>query len=88
MSAATRDEHWTEFAGAVAGLAGVPAEHVTTDTRLVDDLGLDSLALAELVVTLVADFGIESLAQDFDERNWAAVTVGALYDDWRASQSG
>ena len=82
----TSDEHrWERFVHAIAAAAQVRPEAISRTTRLDDDLGIDSLALAELVVMLIVDFGMETLADDFDERDWSGVTVGALYEEYRTS---
>lgn len=51
--------------------------------RLIADLGLDSLALAEVITALVLDFGMESLAADLDDRQWELVTLGELHEEQR-----
>lgn len=81
------DERWEHFARAVAAAAQVRPEAISRTTRLEDDLGIDSLALAELVVMLIVDFEMETLADDFDQRNWSEVTVGALYEEYRIATS-
>jgi acyl carrier protein len=49
---------------------------------VIKDLGLDSLSLAELVVSLIDEYDMYSLAKTLDERSWEDVTVGALYDEF------
>lgn len=75
---------WDSFADAIAAAAQVQPSAVARSTRLSADLGLDSLALAELVVSLIVDFQMEVVAEDFDERNWGEITAGQLYDEYRA----
>jgi acyl carrier protein len=77
---------WEHFAAAVAGIAQVQAQDIAPTTRLDNDLGLDSLALTELVVLLIVDFDMESLEDDLDDRDWAHVTVGALYDEYTSGR--
>jgi acyl carrier protein len=73
---------WDDFAATVAGIARVPVEGVRRDTRLVGDLGLDSLALTEVIVALIVDFDMEALSTELEERDWGAVTIGSLYDEY------
>jgi len=60
-------------------LTGVDADDVTPTARLIDDLGFDSLALAELVNILIDRHG---LPESFEPagRDWASVTVTTLLD--------
>jgi acyl carrier protein len=76
---------WEEFAVAVASSAHVPVDTVERDTRLDHDLDLDSLALAELIVMLIVEFDMETLADDLEGRNWSAMTVGGLYEEYRST---
>ncbi len=48
----------------ISSLSNIPPSRIKEDSRLVDDLGLDSLALAELVVMIEEWFHV-----DFDESN-------------------
>jgi acyl carrier protein len=69
------------FVAAIATTARVRAEDVSRATRLDEDLGLDSIAFAEVITLLIAEFGIDSLADDLERREWSGITVGALYDE-------
>ena len=74
---------WETFAAAVAALAQVPADEITPEAGLDQDLGLDSLALTELVVLLIVDFDMQSLADELEHRDWSKVTMGELYDEYQ-----
>jgi acyl carrier protein len=74
---------WETFAAAIASSAQVSVDRIGSGTRLTEDLGLDSLALTELVVLLIVEFDMTDLADDLEARNWAGVTVGALYSEYR-----
>jgi acyl carrier protein len=74
---------WERFATTVADAAEVGPGGVSPATRLVEDLNLDSLALLELVVTLLVDYGLEELPPEFERANWNGITVGRLYDEIR-----
>lgn len=74
---------WEDFAAFVAQLAHVPAEAIGKDTWLVEDLGLDSLRLSEVVVMLIMDLEMNQLADDFQLRSWKKVRVGDLYEEYR-----
>lgn len=56
---------------------------ISSESKLVNDLGLDSLAISELVVGLVVELRIDSLLDDAETRDWTQTTVGDLYDRWR-----
>ena len=75
---------WDAFVADVAVIADVPLADIGADTRLIEDLGCDSLSLVELVVALIEDYGMEGLSQNLGERTWQGVTVGALYDEYCA----
>jgi acyl carrier protein len=82
---ATSDPHmnWEDFAHAVAEVAGADSSQVGHRTRLVGDLGLDSLALTEVLVMLMVDLQMTSVADQLAERDWGRVTVGDLYEKYR-----
>ena len=73
---------WDDFAVAVAAIVHIPVEAAQRDTRLVGDVGLDSLGLTELIVALIIDFEMESLSNGLEERDWNEVTIGSLYDEY------
>lgn len=88
MTGAGGKLQWREFAQAVAGAANVPAEAITAESRLLDDLGLDSLALSEVVVMLLVDLGMASLESGLGQRDWRHVTVGELFEEYRQGRPG
>jgi acyl carrier protein len=82
MSASTPEPpSWPQFTAMVAELSGVDREQVQRETLPIEELGFDSLQLAEIVVVLIDDYGVESLAQDLDTRAWEKVTLGQLFDE-------
>ena len=72
---------WESFVAQVALIAKVDSKAIGRETRLAADLGLDSLAITELVVALIDEFGVETLADRLDELDWEAVTLGQLFDE-------
>jgi acyl carrier protein len=70
---------WEIFVSSVAEIAGVDPGDIREDTRLINDLGLDSVALTEIVVVLVDDFDVPELSHELDEGAWAEVSVGELF---------
>jgi acyl carrier protein len=73
---------WDEFRAEVAQVADVSPGEIDDQTRVLEDLGLDSLALTELVVILVDKYDVWSLSKDLENRRWANVTVRQLYDEY------
>jgi RimJ/RimL family protein N-acetyltransferase len=72
-----------EFLGLVGGLAQAPAaERAELSSRLVDDLGLDSLGMVQ-VRALLAELG----ADDDPPELWTT-TLGELYEFYRDSAGG
>ncbi len=59
----------------IAEQFGVSAESMKSDTRFEDDLGADSLDVAELVVSLEEEFGITIEA---DEKVIEIATIGDM----------
>jgi acyl carrier protein len=77
---------WDQFARRLATVTGVGTAQVQPDARLVDDLGLDSIAIAEVVVMLLADYQLDGLSERLQSSNWRDVTVGTLYDEYRTGR--
>lgn len=73
---------WAEFVGAIAEIAEIGHEGVGRESRLLEDLNLDSLALAELVALLLVELEMGTLESDLVERDWKLVTVGELFDEY------
>lgn len=73
---------WEQFLVEVASIAEVAASDIQPDTRVLEDLALDSLALAELGVVLVDKYDTWSLSRELETRSWDNVTVRDLYDEY------
>jgi hypothetical protein len=70
---------FAEVAAHVARVVDVAAPDLKPETRLVEELGLNSLALTELVVMLVDDPDrADDLLARADARDWADVTLKDL----------
>lgn len=78
-------EGWDEFVQPIAAAAQVPPDEIAPATPL-EELGIDSLAFTELVVTFIVDFGMETLEDELDRRDWSIVTVGELYEEFKADR--
>jgi acyl carrier protein len=74
---------WEGFVDAICEVAAVDRERVGRGSRLLEDLDLDSFALAELVALLLVEFEVGTLESDLGERDWKLVTVGELFDEYR-----
>ena len=57
--AMTQEEILTGLGEIVDEVAGVPADQVTPDKSLVDDLDIDSLSMVEIAVAAQDKFGVE-----------------------------
>jgi acyl carrier protein len=66
---------WDEFISVVAEFTELPVESI-------ENLGLDSLALTELLITLIEDHGVDALTEDLFERSWERVTLAALFEKY------
>lgn len=58
-----------------------PGQEHTGDPRLIEDLGLDSLGMAEAIVMVEAWFGIEPGRSGLMARDWRGMTVSSLFED-------
>jgi acyl carrier protein len=68
------------FITVVAEVSERDATAIVAESRLIDDLGMDSLALTELVLVCIESFGVDELADNL-ERDWELVTVGDLHHE-------
>jgi acyl carrier protein len=59
----------------VAEVLDVPAEKITPETSLTDDLAADSLTRVEIVMALEGEFGIE-----FEEETLSLTTLSQIVD--------
>jgi acyl carrier protein len=70
---------WGELMAEVAPFTEVAPERISRDSMLIEDLGLDSLALTELLITLIEEHGAEPLTEELFSRSWERVTLGELF---------
>lgn len=73
---------WNEFIRVVAQFTELPVESIDGESWLIENLGLDSLALTELLITLIEDHGVDGLAEDIFERSWEQVTLAELFEQY------
>jgi acyl carrier protein len=71
-----------EFAAAVSSVSGADTTSVVRESRLVEDLGLDSLEIAELVLILEEMFHMRTIGRAPEAGTWTGVTVGDLFDEY------
>lgn len=76
---------WEAFRDEVAAIAQVDAASVSPETRLIEDLALDSVALVEVAVLLMDELGMAALSAELESRSWEGVTLGALYGELTAA---
>jgi hypothetical protein len=74
---------WDRFAAEVAEIADVPASELRRETRLIEDLGLDSIQLVEIAVVLISGYGAGEAGEGLGGRSWDGVTVGELFEEAR-----
>ena len=60
------DDLTTTLTALFADKLGVPAKQLTPESRLVDDLGADSLAVVEIMMALEDQFGIHVSDEEAD----------------------
>lgn len=75
---------WVGFVSAIADVAGIDADRIRAETRLVEDLGLDSLALTEVVTLLLVDYEVESVPERFQDFGWEGVTAADVFREFAA----
>jgi acyl carrier protein len=76
-----RSPSWEEFSEMLAEVLPESAENLKPEMLLIDDLGADSVALAEIVAFLVLDCGVMSVTEELESRDWTVVTAGQLYQE-------
>ncbi len=89
MSApAGHEADWGEFIDTIAEVVPEPSTELAPETRPIEDLGLDSLALIELLVVLIEKYDPAGLAGPLDDRTWEGVTLGILFRECTGSGRG
>lgn len=73
-----RDRAISAITKALTAILNRPLGPVTAETRLFDELGLDSTGALDLVMNLEEDLGIEFYTENLEFTHFA--TVGALAD--------
>ena len=53
------DIEFKKLCGIIADVLGIDAAEITTDTTFEDDLGADSLDIAQIVMGIEEEFGLE-----------------------------
>jgi acyl carrier protein len=74
-------ERWLELADALAAIAQLPVDEISPSARLIEDLDLDSLALAELVVFAAERAERATASDQFEGRRWDGVTLAQFYTE-------
>lgn len=67
----------------IAEKADIEAASIQLDSRLVDDLGLDSLALVELMLAFEESFELEISEQDTEKLRTVKDVVDLLNERWQ-----
>jgi acyl carrier protein len=79
LTANDRNMSWDDLIAEISRVADLPPKRIDRESRLVADLGLDSLALTELAVVLIDQYQVESLSAKLEQVPWDALTVEALF---------
>ena len=77
---------WMGFKHRLADVTQIPADEISSDTQLVSGLGLDSLALAELVMALRESYESPARQIQLEGRNWQTITVGQLFEEFTGNR--
>lgn len=77
------------IADSLAKAMQVDATTITEDSRLFDELGLDSTTVLGLLMTIEEELGIEFDTDDLEQRHFESVgTLAALVREQAAEQAG
>lgn len=60
----------------------MPGVMIEKDSRLIDEIGFDSLSIAELVVTLIVELEMTGLGDSLDKVSWTDLTAGELFEHY------
>lgn len=85
-AAAQSSQSWERFAAALAEITQLPLDAVNPGSRLIEDLGLDSLALVELVVFAIETYNPATVSKELDARQWEGVTAGEFFGECAPGQ--
>jgi len=80
MSDITRSDVEQKVIHAICSDMGIPAEKVSVSSRLYDDLSMDSLETANLILGLESQFGVELIDINIMSNATVQVIVDALLD--------
>jgi acyl carrier protein len=81
------DTEWLSFKQRLAEATRMPAEEISPGAHLVGNLGLDSLALAELVMSLREAYESPNRQIQLEGRNWETITVAQLFEDFTGARA-
>jgi hypothetical protein len=79
---------WREFLDTLSEILPASGAELKPGARLIEDLGLDSLALAELIIVVIEKYDPPSLTRPLKDRTWEGVTLGRLFQECKGSIPG
>lgn len=71
---------WESYIRVLSQISGIPPASIGRDSSIRNDLGLDSLGIVELAVTLVEQFEAEDMEKTLAQVDWKELTVGTAFD--------
>jgi acyl carrier protein len=78
------EETWARYVSDLAALSDAAIGEITEESRLVADLGFDSLAFTELALILDDRYGSRNFAADLPSVPWLELTAGSVFANYVA----
>jgi len=80
MASSAEGALWEDYVQALSEIAAVPAASIRRESSITDDLGIDSLGIVELAVTLIERFKAVGMERALGDTDWSELTVGGAFD--------
>jgi acyl carrier protein len=73
---------WEVFVTSLGETLEVPPESILPESRVIEDLDADSVALLELVVAMMNEYSL-AMPNGINPSQWEGLTAGQLFDSVR-----